>query len=74
VMVEVVAPTPKSKQVAPMGDLDNFAKGPLDLITKRPRRASSSKASGRTIVRSPSWPSQAVRRGGRGARLQGLVV
>jgi Holliday junction resolvase RusA-like endonuclease len=39
VMVEVVAPTPKSKQVAPMGDLDNFAKGPLDLITKKAKES-----------------------------------
>jgi Holliday junction resolvase RusA-like endonuclease len=34
--VEVICPPPKTKtdQVAPMGDVDNYAKGPMDLITK----------------------------------------
>lgn len=34
--VEVICPPPKTKteQVAPMGDVDNYAKGPMDLLTK----------------------------------------
>lgn len=39
VMVEVITQTPKSAQVAPMGDVDNFAKGPLDLITKKAKES-----------------------------------
>lgn len=35
VLIEIITPRPKTTvSCAPMGDLDNFAKGPLDLITK----------------------------------------
>lgn len=34
-MIEVLCPRPKkTDHAAPMGDVDNFAKGPMDLITK----------------------------------------
>lgn len=34
-LVEVLTPRPKkTDHVAPMGDVDNFAKGPMDLMTK----------------------------------------
>jgi Holliday junction resolvase RusA-like endonuclease len=37
-LVEVFVPRPKkTEHVAPMGDLDNYAKGPMDLLTKLQR-------------------------------------
>jgi len=37
-LVECVCPPLKtSKATAPMGDVDNFAKGPMDLLTKTQR-------------------------------------
>lgn len=38
VLIEIICPAPKTtKSCAPMGDVDNFSKGPLDLLTKTER-------------------------------------